>query len=111
MTPGKPIGEKPLREKGKRSSDEIKIDVLTTLTDGKTYSFSMLSRQLKTAWSTIVNNSDFLDSLGFVVVNKTTREESATGRPNYFVKITDNGREWLKGMKNTHLYKSQKGRK
>ena len=74
-------------------SDKIKLEILKILADRKFYSFYNLSKQLKTNFSTIKKNCKFLELLGLVEIQEIKKEETATGKPRYYVRITDRGLE------------------
>ncbi|ADB58018.1 hypothetical protein [Archaeoglobus profundus] len=72
-------------------SDRIKLEILKVLSNGKVYSFYLLSKLLKTNYNTIKKNCFFLELLGLVEIVKVEREESATGIPSYRIRITKKG--------------------
>lgn len=79
----------------KRKSDEVKIEILRALDDGKVYTFSSLSKKLGTGYTTVTTNCDFLGILGFVAVETIPEAETASGKNRSTVRITKKGRAWL----------------
>ena len=81
--------------KAKRSSDEIKVKIMSILNDGKVYSYSMLSKKAQTSYLSIKSNMEFLESLGFVETKILTKKQTGTGKASYQAVITEKGKEWL----------------
>jgi len=80
-------------------SDKIKLKILKILSDGKIYSFYLLSKLLKTNYNTIKKNCYFLELLSLVEIVKVEKEESATGIPLYRVRITKSGLDVINKIK------------
>ncbi|MEA2032546.1 MAG: hypothetical protein U9N41_03055 [Euryarchaeota archaeon] len=78
-------------------NDELKARVLKQLTDGKVYSFYLLSKAVGANNTTVKKNCNFLHLIGLIDINKISVEESASGIPSYRVRITEDG---LKAVKN-----------
>ncbi|MEW5937345.1 MAG: hypothetical protein AB1665_05975 [Candidatus Thermoplasmatota archaeon] len=79
----------------KRKSDEIKMQILRLLEDGRVYTYSGISRSLDTGYPTVKANCEFLRVLGLIELSLTKKEESASGRGQSAVRITKKGRTWL----------------
>jgi predicted transcriptional regulator len=79
----------------KRKSDEVKIEILRALDDGKVYTYSSLSKKLGTGYATTITNGDFLRILGFVTVETIPDGETASGKNRSTIRITKKGRAWL----------------
>ncbi len=86
------------RTRSKRKSDEVKIEILRALDDGKVYTFSSLSKKLGTGYVTITSNCEFLDMLGFVSLDIIRDGETASGKNRASVRITKKGRAWLESV-------------
>ena len=86
------------RTRLKRKSDEVKIEILRALDDGKVYTFSGLSKRLGTGYTTITSNCEFLEMLGFVSLDVIPDGETASGKNRASVRITRKGRAWLEGV-------------
>lgn len=76
-------------------SDRKKIEILKALKDGKVHSFYNLSKKLGTNFHTIKKNCNFLELLKLIEIDRTTADESASGKARYQVRITEKGRELL----------------
>lgn len=79
-------------------SDRKKIEILRALSNGKVYTYYHLSRQVRTNYDTIKMNCDFLELLGFVEVDRITKEQSASNRAHYAVRGTPLRMEWLENV-------------
>ena len=79
-------------------SDKIKLKILKILSNRKVYSFYHLSKVLKTNYSTVKKNCFFLELLKLVEVIKIEKEESASNKPTYRVKITERGLDVIKDL-------------
>ncbi len=79
-------------------SDKIKLKVLKILSNGKVYSFYRLSKILKTNYNTVKKNCLFLELLKLVEIIKIEKEESASNKAAYRVRITDSGIEVIKEL-------------
>lgn len=86
------------RTRSKRKSDEVKIEILRALDDGKVYTFSSLSKKLGTGYVTITSNCEFLDMLGFVSLEVIPGGETDSGRNRSTVRIAKKGRAWLEDV-------------
>ena len=82
-------------KKPKRKSDEIKLQILEVLNNGKTYTFSKLSGELGTSYNTVISNCEFLKLLHLIEVNIINKENSASGKGQSNVKITKKGKIFL----------------
>jgi hypothetical protein len=80
-------------------SDLVKLEILKTISDGKRYTMYSLSKKLKTGYDTLLPNCYFLELLKLIEVIKVGKDESATGRAYYSIKITKRGVELLKELK------------
>jgi predicted transcriptional regulator len=78
-------------------NDELKARVLKQLSDGKVYSFYLLSKAVGANNTTVKKNCNFLHLIGLIDINKISAEESASGLPSYRIRITEDG---LKAVKN-----------
>lgn len=78
-------------------NDELKARVLKQLSDGKVYSFYLLSKAVGANNTTVKKNCNFLHLIGLIDINKISVEESASGLPSYRIRITEDG---LKAVKN-----------
>lgn len=81
----------------KRSSQQIKKDILKVLMSGKSYSYAELERKINTGYRSIVMNCKELESFGTVKIEKLNKHE-ANGKPYFQVSITSSGREILKKL-------------
>ena len=81
----------------KRSSKNIKKDVLKTLIAGRSYSYAELERKVNTGYRSIVSNCKELESFAAIKIEKLHKHE-ANGKPYFQVSITSSGREVLKRM-------------
>ena len=86
------------RKRSKRKSDEVKIEIMRALEDGKVYTFSSLSKKLGTGYTTIISNCEFLGMLGFVSLDVVPDGETASGKNRASVRITRKGRAWLESV-------------
>ena len=75
-----------------------KIEILKVLKDGKVHSFYNLSKELGTNFNTIKKKYTFLELIELIEIDRTTSEESASGKASYEVKITEKGRKFLKSF-------------
>lgn len=71
----------------KRTSREIRKDILKTLSNGKEYSYGEIERKVDTNWQTVRNHCEEFKILGFVAISKENR-----------IKITKEGIEFLKKL-------------
>ena len=78
----------------KRSSFEIKKKILFLLKSGD-LTYAQLERKTNTGFRTIKNNCDELESYGFIGIEKNEKHPKS-GKPFSMIKITENGREFLK---------------
>ena len=78
-------------------NDELKTRVLKQLSDGKVYSFYLLSKSVGANNTTVKKNCNFLHLIGLIDISKISAEESASGLPSYRIRITEDG---LKAVKN-----------
>jgi len=76
-------------------SDRKKIEILRALSDGRVYSYYNLSKRIGTNYETVKKNCRFLELLNFIEVTKVGKEESASGKASYRVRITGKGLDWL----------------
>ena len=76
-------------------SDRKKIEILRALSDGRVYSYYNLSKRIGTNYETVKKNCRFLELLNFIEVTKVGKEESASGKASYRVRITEKGLDWL----------------
>lgn len=74
-------------------NDELKARVLKQLSDGKVYSFYLLSKAVGSNNTTVKKNCNFLHLIGLIEINKISAEESASGIPSYRIRITEKGLE------------------
>ncbi len=74
-------------------NDELKARVLEQLSDGKVYSFYLLSKEVGANNTTVKKNCNFLHLIGLIEVDKISAEESASGTPSYRIRITEKGLE------------------
>ncbi|KXA93222.1 hypothetical protein AKJ66_02525 [candidate division MSBL1 archaeon SCGC-AAA259E22] len=79
-------------------SGKKKIEILQVLKDGKVHSFYNLSKEVGTNFNTSKKNCNFLELLKLINIDKTTAEESASGKPRYRIKINKEGREFLESI-------------
>ncbi len=79
-------------------SDRKKIEILRALSNGKVHTYYHLSRQVRTNYDTIKMNCDFLELLGFVEVDRITKEQSASSKAHYAVRGTPLGMKWLENV-------------
>jgi len=79
-------------------SDIKKIGILKALSDEKVHTYYHLSQVVGTNYETIRKNCRFLELLELVRIDRITREESASNRAHYAVKITDAGLGWIKNI-------------
>jgi len=79
-------------------SDRKKIEIMEALSDGKVYSYYLLSKRVGTNYETVKKNCRFLELLNFIEVTKVGSGESASGKASYRVKITNKGLDWLKKL-------------
>ncbi len=82
-------------KKPKRKSDEIKIQILEVLNNGKAYTFSKLSGEVGTSYYTVTSNCEFLKLLNLIEVNVINKEESASGKGQSNIRITKKGKIFL----------------
>lgn len=80
-------------------SDLLKIEILKTISDGKRYTVYSLSKKLKTGYDTLLPNCYFLELLRLIEVIKVGKDESATGRAYYSIKITKRGQGFLNSLR------------
>jgi hypothetical protein len=80
-------------------SDLLKINILKTIADGKRYTLYSLSKKVKTGYDTLLPNCYFLELLKLIEMLKVGKDESATGRAYYSIKITKRGKELLSELK------------
>ncbi|KXB03722.1 hypothetical protein AKJ47_01750 [candidate division MSBL1 archaeon SCGC-AAA261G05] len=85
-------------------SDVKKIEILEVLKDGKVHSFYNLSKEVGTNFNTVKKNCNFLELLDLIDIDRTTAEESATGKPRYRVEINERGRELLESAEFSNLF-------
>ncbi len=71
--------------------DKVKIKILRQLKDGKVYSYYSLAKAIGANNTTVMRNCNFLHVIGLVEVDKVSGRESASGRPSYRIKITNEG--------------------
>jgi len=71
--------------------DKLKIKILRQLKDEKVYSFYSLAKAVGANNTTVMRNANFLHVIGLVRIDKLSKEESASGKPSYRVKITEDG--------------------
>lgn len=81
-------------------NDELKARVLKQLSDGKVYSFYLLSKAVGANNTTVKKNCNFLHLIGLIEVNKISAEESASGIPSYRIRITEKGLEARRNILN-----------
>ena len=81
----------------KRSSQQIKKNILQILKAGKSYSYAELERKINTGYRSILNNCKELEVFGAIEIEKISKHE-ANGKPYFQVSITNNGREILKKL-------------
>lgn len=81
-------------------SDKKKIEILSLIKDGKWYSYHYLHTKLGMFYYTAKRELNFLETLGFVEINRLTKENTASGKASYSVRITEKGKEWLSKMRN-----------
>lgn len=81
----------------KRTSHEIKREILKILKSGQVYSFAELERKINTGFRSVVTNCKELESFGTVTIQKLNKNES-NGRPYFQVSITKNGLDVLKKL-------------
>ena len=74
-------------------NDELKARVLKQLSDGKVYSFYLLSKSVGANNTTVKKNCNFLHLIGLIEISKISAEESASGIPSYRIRITEKGLE------------------
>jgi len=79
----------------KRTSLEIKREILKTLSDGNPHSYAELERKVNTGYRSVVSNCEELRGFGAVKIAQL-KEHSANGRPFFQVDITNLGRNFLK---------------
>jgi len=79
-------------------SDVKKIGIIRALSDEKVHTYYHLSQVVGTNYETIRKNCRFLELLDFVRIDKVTKEDSASNRAHYAVKITDAGLKWIKNI-------------
>ncbi len=79
-------------------NDELKARVLKQLTDGKVYSFYLLSKSVGANNTTVKKNCNFLHLIGLIEISKISAEESASGIPSYKIRITEKGLEATKNI-------------
>jgi len=79
-------------------NDELKARVLKQLTDGKVYSFYLLSKSVGANNTTVKKNCNFLHLIGLIEISKISAEESASGIPSYRIRITEKGLEATKNI-------------
>jgi predicted transcriptional regulator len=72
-------------------NDEIKIRILKQLSDRKVYSFYSLAKTVKANNTTVKKNCAFLHTIGLIMIDEVSPEESASGTPSYRVTITEDG--------------------
>jgi len=80
-------------------SDKKKIEILKVLSDGKVYTYYYLSKVIRTNYETVKKNCKFLELLNFIEVTKVEKEESASGKASYRVRITKKGLNWLEKLR------------
>ncbi|MCH7568643.1 MAG: hypothetical protein IIA87_04440 [Nanoarchaeota archaeon] len=83
----------------KRSSQEIKKEILEILSKGKSYSYAQLERKVNTGYRSIVLNCKELESFNAVEIKKRSKH-SANGRPYFVINITEQGRKFLQNLRN-----------
>lgn len=71
-------------------SDILKIRILKGLMDNKYHTPSELSLKLNTNGTTLLRNSKFLELINFIEI-----DVKDTKSINYFLKITNKGRDWF----------------
>ncbi len=77
----------------KRSSFDIKKKILELSKSEKT--FAELERKINTGFNTIKSNCEELEKFGFIEIKKEKKHEK-NGRPFFIIKITEQGRDFLK---------------
>jgi len=80
-------------------SDQKKIEILEALADRKSHTYYNLAKHIKTNYETVKKNCKFLERLDLVEIKGVSKEESASNRPYYGIKITDKGMEFIRGYK------------
>ena len=81
----------------KRSSRQIKKEILKLLSSGETYTYAILERKINTGYRSIESNCKELESFGAVTIKKLSKHE-ANGRPYFQVSITTSGRDIMKRL-------------
>jgi hypothetical protein len=79
-------------------SDRKKIEILKKLSDGKVYTYYHLSKVIRTNYETVKRNCRFLELLNLVEVTKVEKEENASGKASYKVRITKKGLKSLEDL-------------
>jgi len=79
---------------------EVKLKLLNTLQDEKVYSLYKLAQKCGTNSKTVKKNLGFLEKIGLVTIDKTSENESASGRASYRIQITEYGLKAVKRTKN-----------
>ncbi len=81
----------------KRTSKEIKKRILTILSTGKSFTYSELERKANTGYRSIVSNCNELQIFNAVKITQLSKH-ATNGRPYFMVKITEQGRSFLKNL-------------
>ena len=82
-------------------NDGVKIRVLKQLSDGKVYSFYLLSKSVGANNTTVKKNCNFLYLIGLIEISEVSAEDSASGLPSYRIKITEEGQKAVQKILNT----------
>ena len=81
----------------KRTSQEIKKEILKILSNIKSLSYSELERKVNTGYKTIVSNCQELQSFDSVKITKL-KDHVSNGKEYSLIKITEQGRKFLKNL-------------
>ena len=87
----------------KRSSYDIRIDIITVVREGE-FPLSKIEKKVDTNYYTVKKICEDLADLELVKIRKIEKDP-ANGKPSYHVSITQKGRDYLEKVKSKYKIK------